>query len=51
MEKEEGSSGLNDENTNTINLGLINVKAESELIKLDKYYKQLLKSEKDEFDK
>jgi len=28
---------------------LINIEKESEIIKLDKYYKQLLKSEKDEF--
>eukprot|EP00347_Sterkiella_histriomuscorum_P005111 403357847 len=36
---------------NSINNTLINVEQESEIIKLDKYYKQLLKSEKDEFEK
>ncbi|CDW90566.1 UNKNOWN [Stylonychia lemnae] len=55
---------MNDENKNISNLikpmmiqntsqntiqDFINIEKESEIIKLDKYYKQLLKSEKDEF--
>lgn len=30
---------------------MINIEKESEIIKLDKHYKQLLKSEKDEFER